>query len=141
MLNLYKYFDNPDKLEQKEYAPISFNYDILNDYVDKLTEMFNSGNVPEEYYYIERVFGNTERYYTHVVTYGAECAIYPLGRDKKSSYGVKLISEDGLIHGFYTHYTKETKFFEDKSEIDQESQMDEILTLGLTKLAEAELND
>ena len=143
MLNVYKFYITPSELEQREYAPVLFSYDVLDDYVKKLSEMFNNEDesVPEKYQLIERVFGRTEKYFIKVVTYGDECRICPLGQDKNSSYNIKLVSEDGVIHGYYTHYTKETKFCEERSKVDHEKQMDDILTLGLTKLAEAELND
>jgi hypothetical protein len=143
MLNVYKYYDKPSELELREYAPALFSYDDLDDYVEKLSDMFNNEDepVPEKYQLIARVFENTKKYHTHVVTYGDECILSPLGFGKRPSYSVKLISEDGIIHGFYTHYTKETKFCEERSKVDHETQMDDILTLGLSKLAQAELND
>lgn len=141
MINLYKYFDNPDELEQREYAPIKFDYDILESYINKLERLFNNGDFPEKYQLIERVFGRPEKYYTHISTYGQECVLCPLGINKRASYSINLQIEDNNIIGYYTHYTEQTQFYKGRSKIDQEKQMDEILTLGLTKLAEAELND
>ena len=141
MINLYKYFDKPDELEQREYAPIKFDYDILESYTNKLDRLFNNGDFPKKYQLIERVFGRAEKYYTHISTYGQECVLCPLGINKRASYSIHLQIEDNIVIGYYTHYTDQTQFFKGRSKIDQESQMDEILTLGLTKLAEAELND
>lgn len=141
MLNVYRFYTNPEELEQREYATALFEYNFLDDYVGKLSEMFDSGNVPDEYYYIERVFGNPKRYHTWVASSGNECILSPLGVDKRPSYSIKLIIEDDTIYGYYTHYTKQTQFYEERSKLDLDTQMNEILTLGLTELAKAELDD
>jgi hypothetical protein len=141
MLNVYKFYDKPKELELREYASIKFTYDSLGDFVDKIAKIFYTGNIPEKYELIERVFSRVSDYYTHVMTNGDECYLAPEGVDNKSSYRIDLSIEDGVISGEYIHYGTKTKFYESRAKLDHEPQMDEILTLGLTKLAEAELND
>ena len=141
MLNLYKFYDHPEDLEQREYAPVKLDYGSLDVFIKKLEELLYREDVPEQYQLIKRVFGRPETYDTMVYTSGGECYLYPVGNSYKSSYNIHVLLDQDNIIGYYTHFKKETKFYKERSKVDHEKQMDDLLTLGLTKLAEVEIND
>lgn len=141
MLNLYSYFDKPIELEQREYARWTLDKDEIWVYVNNMAYMFALENYPESLEIIYKGIGSLHNFEIYVNADRDKAYIMPYGKGKLDQYNVTLLIDDGYLIGSYTHFGHVKEFYRDRTRVQKMAQLKDAITLGLTKLAEAELND
>lgn len=147
MLNVYDYHDEPSTLAKSDVPPeFRFDYDSVDDAIEYIRERITGEDISVEFEAIARVFADQfSKCHTRVATYGDECAIYPLGRDKINQWAVHLKVDEGSINGYCVRYTRHTDFCKDESPFEHNQTkpnfVRNLIIRGLHVLALEEIND